>query len=74
MMTVNRGKKVNEICRFLWWITVCVTNMNLDKEQNIINQVILSLSKTPLSFACSLEGHVFDHVIRTTQGFQNDKL
>ena len=52
---------------FLRRITVCVTNMNLDEEQNEVGY--FPLSKTPLSFARILDGHVL-----TTQGFQNDKL
>ena len=49
---------------FLWWITVCLANINLDEEQGWFAR-LLSLSKIPLSFACILDGHVFNHV-RTT--------
>ena len=51
---------------FLRRITVR-TNMKLDEEQNEVGY--FPISKTPLSFARILDGHVL-----TTQGFQNDKL
>ena len=41
--------------------------MNLDEEQNEVGY--FPISKTPLSFARILDGHVL-----TTQGFQNVKL
>ena len=41
--------------------------MKLDEEQNEVGY--FPISKTPLSFARILDGHVL-----TTQGFQNDKL
>ena len=36
--------------------------MNLDEEQNMIRLVTFFIPKTPLRFACILDGNVFDHV------------
>ena len=47
--------------------------MNADEEQNMFRQVTFFIPKTQLRFACILDGNVFDHV-RTTRGFQNNKL